>query len=101
MDAGEGTADVGVSVGDANGGSTAPVRDSVAEDVTGKTSRRRRASTIAQRIKQRGRFHKAAAARCSPYTTQGEGTLERGRGILLASIPKQVEVARRRSTACE
>ena len=69
MAAGECTADVGVSVGDANVRSTAPVRDSAAEDGTGKTSRGDSASTITQRIKGRGRFRKAAAARCSPYTT--------------------------------
>ena len=69
MAAGECAADVGVSVGDANVGSTAPVRDSVAEDGTGNTSRGGSASTIAKRIKGRGRSRKAAAARCSPYTT--------------------------------
>jgi len=69
MAGGECAGDVGVSLRDANVGSAAPVRDSVADDGTGKTSRGGSASTIAKRIKGRGRARKAAASRCSPYTT--------------------------------
>ena len=68
-DVGEAAGDAGVFVADANVGSAAAVHQSVEEDVTGNTTGRRSASNIAKRIKQRGRFCKAAAVRCSPYTT--------------------------------
>ena len=59
------------------------------EDVTGKTSRRRSASAIAQRIKARGRFRKAAAAQCSPYTTPTrQGHTPKGKRHTVGVNPK-------------